>query len=416
MSRRQARGPRFFVTYLTQHLTPSGRAFCLVWLIAAMQGSVSLEIPIYHIWSFTTVCLALAWLTSRFAVPNIRLTRRPPPPAIAGMPFAYEVEIENRSRRAAYALSVMEVDIPEGLKCARHDVSPFIDHLAPRAKTTLPLQLHGLKRGHYHLSGLYAASSYPLGLFQGLSFHGQETCVTVYPAYSVPTSFYLPLRPTALCVNREVAPSQSLAEAPPEFAYVREYRHGDNPRHIHWASWARTGAPTTKVYQEESGPSVGLVLDTAVDNPRGLPALESGISAIAGIAAYLLREGIEVDYFATAHLLCHFSTDAPSMRFTHLMSTLADLQASASIDWLSVASRLFEQAPGCQTIALLALDWSREIADFVTRLQNRGIGVRTLVIRQGPTSLPLPATATPSRLLPGNPWPQEPSHLPWSGP
>lgn len=64
---------RFFFTY---RLTPAGRSLFFIWLIAALQGFVSLDIPIYHIWSFTTVCLATAWLSSLIAVPKIQLIRR----------------------------------------------------------------------------------------------------------------------------------------------------------------------------------------------------------------------------------------------------------------------------------------------------------------------------------------------------
>jgi hypothetical protein len=159
-----------------------------------------------------------------------------------------------------------------------------------------------------------------------------------------------------------------------------------------------------------------LILDTAVENPRDLPALESGISAIAGIAAHLLQAGIAVDCFATTHLLCHLFKYAQPQRLTYLMRTLASLQASASVEWPSLASRLLEQAPTCHTMVLIALDWSHEHAAFVTRLQDHGIGVRTLIIRQGPTSQPLSTSTSLTVLLPGNPWPQDDSHLPWRGP
>lgn len=404
---------RFFVT---RRLTPAGRSLFVIWFIAALQGSVSLDIPIYHIWSFTTVCLALAWLSSLIAVPKIQLTRRQPQPAMAGITFTYEVEIENRSWRAAYALSVMEMEIPAGLKLVYQGSPPVIDRLAPHAKMTLALQLHGLKRGHHRLSGLYASSSYPLGLCQSLSIQLQEACATVYPMYSVPASFHLPLRPSVTHANRDVVNAPPMAAVSPDFAYVREYRQGDDPRHIHWASWARTGEPALKVYQEKTSPGVGLVLDTAVHHTRDVQALESGISAIAGIATYLLRAGINVDCFVTDSLLYRFSNDAPNLCFTHLFHTLAGLQPSAAVEWPSVATRLFAQVPWCHTIVLIVLDWSRETAGFVTQLQNRGIGVRTLVIRQGPTSRPRPSIETLSLLLPGNPWPQEPSLSPWRGP
>lgn len=340
-------------------------------------------------------------------------------PAIAGHggdPLAYEVEIENRSRRAALALSLMEMDIPAGLQLARHVSPPSIDRLAPGANCTLSLQLTSLQRGHYKLPGLCATSSYPLGLFRGISFHRQETWVTVHPTYAELTSFNLPFRPASAHTNRGVAYTHVMAATAPDFAYVREYRYGDNPRHLHWASWARTGTPAVKVHQEATGPHVGLVLDTAVNNARDMHALESGISAVAGIAAYLLREAIAFDCFATADLLFHLCHDAPTLRFTHLMNTLAGLQSRAAVEWPAVANRLFEQAPQCNTVALIALDWSRETASFVTQLQHHGIGVRTLVIRQGPMSRPSQAADDLSQLLPGHPWPQQDALSPWSGP
>ncbi len=416
MSGRHGRLLRVAFTYLTQRLTPAGRSLFLIWLIAALQGSVSLDIPIYHICSFTTVCFALAWLTSRFAVPPLQLTRRQLPPVTAGDTLTYEVDIENHSQRAAYGLSVMEMDVPAGLQLARHDASPRIDRLAPHAHLTLSLQFTGLKRGHHRLSGLYAASSYPLGLFRGMSFHLQEAYATVYPAYAVPDAFHLPLPPALTRANRGVTDAHAMAAASPDFAYVREYRHGDNPRHLHWASWARTGIPAVKVYQEETGPRVGLVLDTAVNHPRDMHALESGIAAAAGIAAYLMREAIEVDCFATADFVYPFSHTSPATRLTHLLHTLADLTPCAAVAWPSVATRLLEQAPQCNTIVLIALDWSRETNGFVHQLQHHGLGVRTLVIRQGPTSQSCHAVDAISQLVPGDTWPQEPSLSPWRGP
>ncbi len=417
MSGRLGRALRLFFTYLTQRLTPAGRSLLLIWMVAGLQGSVGLDIPIYHIWSFTTVCFALAWITSRFAVPNLRLTRHHPPPTMVGTNLTYNIEIENCSRRTAYALSVMETDIPAGFKLARQASPPFIDRLAPRAKITLSLQLHSLKRGHYKLSGLYAASSYPLGLLQGMSFHVQDTWVTVLPTtYTVPTSFHLPVPPSAPEASQGLATTPPMADVSPDFAYIRAYRHGDPPRHLHWASWARTGMLNVKVYHKGPETLVGLVLDTNAQNTRDMHALESGISAMAGIANYLLGHGVAIACLATAERLRDFMNDAPDACFTHIMHELAGLQPSPSVAWPAVANRLLERMSGCHAIVLIALDWSRQTAAFVNRLQAHGIGVRTLVIRQGPTSLPPPATTLLSLLRPGNPWPQEASHSPWRGP
>ena len=416
MSGRRGRALRFCLTYLSQRLTPAGYALCLIWLIAALQGSTSFATLLFHIWSFTTVCLALAWLTSHFAAPNLTLTRRQPPPVTAGSPLTYEVEIENRSPRPAYGLRVTEMDIPAGLQSMGAASAPVIERLAPHSAMTLTFQLNSVKRGCHLLPGLLAASSYPLGLFRGLLFQRHEAYAIAHPTYAELHAFHLPRQSARWRADREAANACLMAETSSDFAYVREYRHGDSPRHLHWASWARTGVPATKVYHEETGFSVALILDTAAPNTSGAAAFESGISATAGIAAYLLRAGFEVDGFAAGGQLHRLAYDTPGKRLAHLLRALAGLHATPSVAWPSVAAHLMQQLPTCRAAVLIALDWSPDIAAFAAHLQHHGVGVRTLVIRHGPTSQQPPAADPPTLLLPGDPWPQDALHLPWRGP
>ena len=43
---------------------------------------------------------------------------------------------------------------------------------------------------------------------------------------------------------------------------MRDYRPGDPLRRIHWKSWAKTGRPVVKEYQDEFFVRHGLILDT----------------------------------------------------------------------------------------------------------------------------------------------------------
>ncbi len=411
------------INFFAKRLTPAGRSLFIIWFIAALQGSVSLDIPIYHIWSFTTVCLATAWLSSFIAVPNLQLTRRHLQPVTAGTDLTYEVELRNLSQRAAYGLNVTEMELPAGMKVERDAPPSMVHRLAPQSNTVLSLRIHCSTRGHHTLPGLYAASSYPLGLCRGLAFHMQASQATVYPAYTIPETFHLPLNPSIATPNIGQATALLPTDESTDFAYIREYRHGDNPRHLHWASWARLGMPAVKVFQpEETGSQIGVVLDTAVRSPHETDALESGISAIAGIAAYLTRQSMSINFVMAENIVYRFSGDTPDMRFDHLMNTLADIQAGQPVDWTAVAARLFDQTFSCNTLVFVALDWSVATAAFVASLQDHGIGVRTLVIRQASTSQPLPVSTSAEdivHLRPGKPWPQasgaEPL-IPWNGP
>ncbi|HTB63597.1 MAG TPA: DUF58 domain-containing protein [Opitutales bacterium] len=46
-----------------------------------------------------------------------------------------------------------------------------------------------------------------------------------------------------------------------EFQDHRQYHPGDDPRHLNWAAFARTGQHTMKMYREEVSPRVDVVLD-----------------------------------------------------------------------------------------------------------------------------------------------------------
>jgi uncharacterized protein (DUF58 family) len=46
-----------------------------------------------------------------------------------------------------------------------------------------------------------------------------------------------------------------------EFQDHRHYSPGDDPRHINWQAYARTGTATVKLWREEVSPRIDLVLD-----------------------------------------------------------------------------------------------------------------------------------------------------------
>jgi uncharacterized protein (DUF58 family) len=87
-----------------------------------------------------------------------------------------------------------------------------------------------------------------------------------------------------------------------EFQDHRAYVPGDDPRHINWQAYARTGLYSMKLYREEVSPSIDVVLDvsasmalTAAKAARALElllfALDSGRAAGASVRAWTLAGG-----------------------------------------------------------------------------------------------------------------------------
>jgi uncharacterized protein (DUF58 family) len=250
------------------------------------------------------------------------------------------------------------------------------------------MRLQCAKRGAYTLRGLCAASAFPLGLWRGRRRSPQEVSFLVYPAFTTPVSFPVPegrqYQPGGLLLSSHVGESS-------EFLYTREYRSGDNPRHVHWASWARVGAPTVKVYQEEYFVRLALVIDTEVPAGTSDAAFEAGISAAAGIADYLSRRDYIIDLFAAGATVYHFQAGRALAHFEHILELLACLEATPQVQWSALAEAMLPESPRLTAVVAILMDWTPARAAFLSQLRALGVAGRILVIRTGATSSPVPA-------------------------
>lgn len=380
---------RYLLIYVSQRFTPTGRALLVIWFAAALQGSVSLDLPLYHIWSFTSVTLGVAWLWALVALPQVKLTRHHLQPVSAGTTLTLEVEIENVSRRTAYNVTVMELDLPPGIECVDHIDPPIQSRLAPRQVVRLPLRLRCMRRGIYRLSGLYAASAFPLGVCRSMRFSLQDADLVVYPACRLlPEN--LMLSTTSRATHGKALPT-SRPDASTEFIYIREYRAGDHPRHMHWASWARLGAPAVKVYQDAETERVALVLDPTAPEPTADNAFETAVSVIASAGVELAQQGYTIDRLVAGEHVYRLCPTRPEASIGPLLELLAGVGPSRQIDWSSAALSILPDSSRLSAVVCVALDWSSASAEFVEHLHQHGMKVRTIVVRHGPTSRPAPA-------------------------
>jgi uncharacterized protein (DUF58 family) len=378
------------LTYLSQRLTPAGRALLVIWCAAAVQGSGSLELPLYHIWSFTSVTLGVAWLWALVALPKLKITRHRLKPVSAGTALIFEVEIENVSRRTAYNVTVMERDLPPGIECVDKTDLPIHSRLGPGETARLPIHLRCRKRGIYRLSGLYAASAFPLGVCRSIRFSLQDANLVVYPAYHLSPA-YPTLSNVLLATHSRDGFKQSRLGESTEFMCTREYRAGDHPRDMHWASWARLGTPTVKVYQGTEAERVALVLDTAVPPLTADRTFESAVSVVAGVGVELAQQGYALDLLVTGESIYRLCANRLEASIAPLLELLAGIRPSEQIDWASIALALLSESSRLSAVVYVALDWSSASAGFVEHLQHHGMKVLTIVVRDGPTSRPAPA-------------------------
>jgi len=73
-----------------------------------------------------------------------------------------------------------------------------------------------------------------------------------------------------------------------EFAEVREYAEGDDPRHIDWNVSSRHGSLYTKTFREERELTLFLVVDlsSSVFSPRGAPLLHESVEMLCALFSF----------------------------------------------------------------------------------------------------------------------------------
>lgn len=143
------------------------------------------------------------------------------------------------------------------------------------------------KRGFYELGPAEIRTTDPFGLLRFVRRFGVCTGVTVYPEVFELAGF--PLRGK----KGDAGTRGSFAQRGDEFSGLREYRRGDDRRHIHWKSVARTGELVVKEFAQESPQRHAVVLDLHRPGIGVTEAeIEDAVSAAGSILYHLVREGL----------------------------------------------------------------------------------------------------------------------------
>jgi hypothetical protein len=154
-------------------------------------------------------------------------------------------------------------------------------------------QIRSDVRGQFEIGPMTVRISDPFGLVElGRSFR------TTVPITVVPRTVPLPQIPlggawTGSGDNRP----RAFATGSAEDVTVREYRHGDDLRRVHWRSSARVGELMVRREEQPWQSRATLFLDNRARAHRGqglASSLETAVSAAASIAVHLSQRGFTV--------------------------------------------------------------------------------------------------------------------------
>src|SRR6185295_8954921 len=150
----------------------------------------------------------------------------------------------------------------------------------PQGEVEVKLELTPLRRGLLRFNGLRLARPDPLGLFRAFSKVPLPQTTLILPRrYPLPP---LSFPGTLKYQDGGVALASNVGQSE-EFIALRDYRHGDPLRHIHWRSWAKAGRPVVKEFEDEFFVRHALVLDTFTKQPHS-EIFEEAVSIAASFA------------------------------------------------------------------------------------------------------------------------------------
>ena len=229
-------------------------------------------------------------------------------------------------------------------------------------------------RGLHHLDPFTAAAVAPAGLACGLRRSSDAVKVHVVPR--VANVVRLPFTIATRHQPVGVALASKSGEAS-DLLGVRPYRPGDPVRDLHARSWARTGVPVVREYQQEYFTRVGVVLDTDV---KDADRLEAAIELAAGVIAYLSRGEALVDVLVVGDAVHELTLGRSLGTLDQALELLATVERGSPFRAPQLLGRLEPYLSRLSTVVVIALAEGDQRRDVERGITGRGIACTTLLV------------------------------------
>jgi uncharacterized protein (DUF58 family) len=369
---------RFLRGLWREKLTPGGR-----WLFVASglffgYGSTSLDlqtlVPLLYL--FVLWCLAFGVLL--IAKPRATLRVRHAERIRAGESLPVECEIE--ARGALRDGWIFPHRLPAGLELIPPHGAP-LPALRRGQTARVLLHLRAPRRGSYTLRGWRVETDFPFGLLVAARTFRQQSTLLVHPRFTPLERLILPMgrRYHPGGVALVAAHGESL-----EYIGNRDWREGDEPRHIDWRATARLQTPIVREYREEYFLRAAVVLDTFAADEE---PFERAVSLCAAVAEFMAREDYLVDLFAAGPNLYHLTAGRGLAYLEQILDILACVEINAGDPFTALEPEIEQHLAQINTVVCVFLDWTEARRAFVQQLSLQGAAIKVLIARDAPCSL-----------------------------
>ena len=377
---------------------------------SALYGLDTNRTVAYQAFALLFFLLALAVVSSRFFRGRFTALRTLPRFGTVGRPISYRLKIDNLSSKTEDGLLVIE-DLEESLptleeflatRAPGEDRRNRIDRaigyhrwlwmlskrrrakseestlpsLPPGGRAELVLDILPSRRGSLSLNRLTIARPDPFGLYKSLTTVSARQSVLVLPRrYAVP-----PVQLPGVRKHQPggVALASSVGESD-EFVSLRDYRPGDPLRRIHWKSWAKTGRPIVKEYEDEFFVRHALVLDTFHQAPDS-DIFEEAVCVAASFAWTVQSQDSLLDLMFVGPEAYCFTSGRGLAHVDRMLEILASVEVCRDKPFRSLLPLVLERASLLSACICVFLSWDDERKELVGMLKGLGLPLKVLVV------------------------------------
>jgi uncharacterized protein (DUF58 family) len=322
-----------------------------------------------------------------------------------GQPLYYRVEIKNLTGKMQEGLTLLEdledfrpnykdwlaFQLIENKRVRpfrvnqRRRLNPFrpasskiaeVPPVAKQGEVEVTMELLPLRRGVVRFKGLTIARTDPLGVFR--SFIRLEAIQSVL---ILPRRYLLPLvaLPGSMKYQEGGVALAANVGRSEEFVALREYRHGDPLRNIHWRSWARVGKPIVKEFEDEFFVRHALILDTFNAEPYS-EVLEAAVSVAASFACTVLTQESLLDLlFVGAHSYC-FTAGRGLGQSDQMLEILASVRHCSDKTFDTLEQLVMNHVSVVSGCICVLQSWDENRRRLLNKLKVLGVPLLVLVI------------------------------------
>ncbi len=403
-----------------RRFTVAGRVVLGAMLAAGVLGFDTRQNLSYQGFSLLLSLIIIALLGAALLRTRVDARRSLPPMVTAGQPFTYQVLVTNRApytERELWLFDELSMRPPtadefECLRAPGESRLNWFDRLVgyPRwawlthrlagariPEIDLPLLSAGtetavnvtalpLRRGYIRFGHILISRPDVLGLCKAVErIPAQSSLLALPRRYRVP-----PIQlPGHRRYQRGGVVSASEVGDSEEFVSLRDYRPGDPRRHIHWRSWARTGKPVVKEFQDEFFVRHALILDTFAQ-PENVDCFEEAVSIAASFAANPLPDDALLDLMFVGAEPFRFTAGRGLGTLGHFLQVLACVEPTRGQQFQVFEQAVIAHASELSGCICVLLGWDAERRQLVQALRSQGVPVLVLVVAEAGDTGPLP--------------------------